>query len=74
MSEPGSPAEHVLQPATQARKAAREFAAASGEARAAALTYAPCTSALLSGEPFGDDWRTQRTMIYTILCYPYVYD
>ncbi|UCB55064.1 MAG: glutamate-5-semialdehyde dehydrogenase [Thiotrichales bacterium] len=38
MSDTGSPAEQILQLAKQARKAARELAAVSGEARAAALS------------------------------------
>jgi glutamate-5-semialdehyde dehydrogenase len=37
MSDTGNPAEHILQLAKQARKAARELAAVSGEAKAAAL-------------------------------------
>ena len=37
MSDTGSPAEHILQLAKQARKAARELAAVNGEAKAAAL-------------------------------------
>jgi glutamate-5-semialdehyde dehydrogenase len=37
MSDPSNPAEHILQLAKQARKAARELAAVSGEAKAAAL-------------------------------------
>ncbi len=38
MSDSGKPAEHILQLAKQAKKAARELAAVSGEARAAALS------------------------------------
>jgi glutamate-5-semialdehyde dehydrogenase len=38
MSDTGSPAEQILQLAKQAKKAARELAAVSGEAKAAALT------------------------------------
>ena len=38
MSDSGKPAEHILQLAKQAKKAARELAAVSGEAKAAALS------------------------------------